>query len=120
MAYKYRSLTNKLLMAGSQNWMPCLRRTQDSYLVWPTKKKVSTLPETNSSHLKMDGWKMYFLLGFGRFSGAFAVSFREGNYNPWLLLVPLKGGITSQTTKFKKSSAQKILKNSDTRVSCWK
>ena len=37
-----------------------------------------TLPETNSSPLKIDGWKSIFLLGFGLFSGAFAVSFREG------------------------------------------
>ena len=26
----------------------------------------------------MDGWNASFLLGFGLFSGAFAVSFREG------------------------------------------
>ena len=31
---------------------------------------VLTSPETNSSHLKMDGWKTTFLLGFGLFSGA--------------------------------------------------
>ncbi len=36
-----------------------------------------TLPETNSSPLKMDGWNTTFLLGPGLFSGAFAVSFRE-------------------------------------------
>ena len=41
---------------------------------------VNTLPETNSSPLKMDGWNTTFLLGFGLFSGAFAVSFREGNW----------------------------------------
>ena len=29
-----------------------------------------TIPETNSSPLKMDGWKMNFLLGFGLFSEA--------------------------------------------------
>ena len=39
-----------------------------------------TIPETNSSPLKMDGWKMNFLLGFGLFSGALAVSFREGTW----------------------------------------
>ena len=38
-----------------------------------------TLPETNSLHLNHWGWKMSFLLGFGLFSGAFAVSFGEGN-----------------------------------------
>ena len=39
----------------------------------PTKKKhkkKSTLPETNSSHLKMDGWEITYLLGPGLFSGA--------------------------------------------------
>ena len=33
-------------------------------------QKKSTLPETNSSHLKMDGWKITYLLGPGLFSGA--------------------------------------------------
>ncbi len=32
-----------------------------------------TLPETNSSHLKMDGWNTSFLLGPGLFSGAMLV-----------------------------------------------
>ena len=27
-------------------------------------------PETNTSHLKMDGWNISFFLGFGLFSGA--------------------------------------------------
>ena len=40
-----------------------------------------TLPETNSLPLKMDGWNTTFLLGFSLFSGAFAVSFREGFLN---------------------------------------
>ena len=31
---------------------------------------TGTLPETNSSPLKMHGWKMMFLLGPGLFSGA--------------------------------------------------
>ena len=35
-----------------------------------------TLPETNSSHLRMDGWKISFLLGWPVFRGY--VSFREG------------------------------------------
>ena len=35
-----------------------------------------TLPETNSLHLKMDGWKTTFLLGPGLFSGAMLVSGR--------------------------------------------
>ena len=41
---------------------------------------LTTLPETNSSPLKMDGWNTNrFLLGPGLFSVAFAASFREGN-----------------------------------------
>ena len=31
---------------------------------------VATLPETNSSHLKMDGWNTHFLLGWPICSGA--------------------------------------------------
>ena len=34
---------------------------------------LSTLPETNSSPLKMDGWKMYFLLKVRPFLGAMLV-----------------------------------------------
>ncbi len=33
-------------------------------------KKLSTLPETNSLTLKINGWKMHFLLGPGLFSEA--------------------------------------------------
>ncbi len=46
----------------------------------PIKNKWCTLPETNSSHLKMDGWNtiVSFWDGLSLFSGAFAVSFREG------------------------------------------
>ena len=36
-----------------------------------------TLPETNSSHLKMDGWNTNFLLGRPIFQGR-TVSFTEG------------------------------------------
>ena len=35
-----------------------------------------TLPETNSSPLKMDAWNTTFLLGFGLFSGDMLVSGR--------------------------------------------
>ena len=38
----------------------------------------STLPETNSSPLKINGWKMSFLLGRRIFRGKLAVCFREG------------------------------------------
>ncbi len=39
-----------------------------------------TLPQTNSSHLKLDGWQMSILLGqtLPIFRGKLAVSFREG------------------------------------------
>ena len=36
----------------------------------------NTLPETNSSHLKMDGWKMNFLLGWPIFRCELLVSGR--------------------------------------------
>ena len=39
-----------------------------------------TLPKTNSLPLKMDGWNTTFLLGPSLFSGALAVSFREGSW----------------------------------------
>ena len=35
-----------------------------------------TLPETNSSHLKMDGWNTSFLLGWPIFRGEMLVSGR--------------------------------------------
>jgi len=41
----------------------------------------NTLPETNSSPLEMDGWKMYFLLGWPIFRGY--VSFRDIHHFPW-------------------------------------
>ncbi len=47
-----------------------------------------TLPETNSSHLKIDGCKMRFLLGPGRFLGAFAGSFRQ-SIHLWLHVLSL-------------------------------
>ena len=43
----------------------------------PALRNKGTLPETNSSHLKMDGWNTTFLLGLPIFRGY--VSFREGN-----------------------------------------
>ena len=43
-----------------------------------------TLPETNSSHLKMDSLKITFLLGPGNFSGAIYVKLR-GVYLVYLL-----------------------------------
>ena len=47
-----------------------------------------TLPETNSSPLKIGGWETILilsLLGLGPFSRAFAVSFREGIRIPEML-----------------------------------
>ena len=43
---------------------------------WP---KEIPVPETKSSHLKMDGWKRIFLLGRPTCMGY--VSFREGNFH---------------------------------------
>ncbi len=40
-----------------------------------------TLPETNSSPLKMDGWKISFLLGWLNIERA--VSFREGKFSDY-------------------------------------
>ena len=40
---------------------------------------LTTLPETNSSHLKLDGWKTILSFWEGNFSGR-TVSFREGSY----------------------------------------
>ena len=40
---------------------------------------VGTLPETNSSHLKMDGWNTSFLLGWPIFRGDMLVS-GKGKY----------------------------------------
>ena len=43
-------------------------------IAWRPQSFLSTLPETNSSHLKMDGWNTRFLLGWPIFSGAMLVS----------------------------------------------
>ena len=54
---------------------------------------VSTLPETNSSHLKMDGWNTIFLLGLPVFRGE-NVSFRKyklGGGFKYFLFSPLLG-----------------------------
>ena len=48
-----------------------------------------TLPETNSSHLKMDGWNINLLLGPYLFSGAFAAGFRESVCD----VIVFRGGI---------------------------
>ena len=52
---------------------------------------ISTLPETNiapdNGRLEYDP----FLLGFGLFSGAFAVSFREGNFYKFPLFFYIMG-----------------------------
>ena len=55
------------------------------------------LPETNKSHLKMDGWKtMNFPFGMDTFlAGVFAVSFREAivlKNSQQILQVLVKGG----------------------------
>ena len=50
-------------------------------------------PETNSLPVKMDGWKMSFLLGFGLFSVAKMSGFREGKFRGMpLYLTPFRLG----------------------------
>ena len=51
------------------------------YLMILAMKLTISLPETNSKFAPENGCLEYdrFLLGFGNFSGAFAVSFREGS-----------------------------------------
>ena len=43
-------------------------------VVWDSGNSPATLPEINSSHLKMDGWKTSFLLGRPIFSCQLLVS----------------------------------------------
>ena len=52
-----------------------------------------TLPETNSSHLKMGGWNTSFLLGWPNFRGY--VSFREGSFKKVLFSPQTKWGKVS-------------------------
>ena len=66
---------------SSRNHRNCLQfpekiseKKQETHTVW---EQIITLPETNSSHLKLDGWKTNFLLAHLIFTGY--VSFREGN-----------------------------------------
>ena len=47
-----------------------------SLILCPARFKDITLPETNGLHLKMDGWKMNFLLGGPIFRGELLVSGR--------------------------------------------
>ena len=65
-------------------------------LSWKSANK-STLPETNSSHLKHWNWKMSFLLGFGLLVGAMPCSlmFADGNifWKGMLLPALLRGCI---------------------------
>ena len=71
-----------------------------------TKKKHPTPTKTNESPLKINGWKMYFLLKWFLFLGDEFVSFREGTlvnycyYPPSTTftefqVVPFLGGIRS-------------------------
>ena len=49
---------------------------------------INTLPETNSLPLKMDGWNTSLSYWGGLFSGAFAVSFREGIPPSYMGIIP--------------------------------
>ena len=61
----------------------CFGKKQKMMTKVKKKNKPSHTPETNILHLKMDGWKMNFLLGRPIFSGY--LCFREGNFlkNRW-------------------------------------
>ena len=48
-----------------------------------------SLPETNKSHPKMDGWNMIVSFSDGIFSGAINVSFREGNLFIFMIRDPM-------------------------------
>ena len=70
--------------------MPCwigggpVKLAQD-YIFFDMAELNTTLPETNSSPLKMDGWKTSFLLGCHLLRGY--VSFRECIHScdmPWI------------------------------------
>ena len=56
--------------------------------------------------LKIDGWKMNFLLGPGLFSGTMSLSLREcilrmsGGYDPYVGQSPHGFGITGYATEF--------------------
>ena len=49
---------------------PCFK-VQINFVDCFVLQEKCTLPETKSSHLKMDDWKISFLWGLGPFSGAF-------------------------------------------------
>ena len=72
---------------GLANWALCCSKAkvygpqvyefngdQPYFLKGEMLMKWNTLPETNSSHMKMDGWSCFW---DGLFSGAFAVSFKH-------------------------------------------
>ena len=59
---------------------------------------IDTLPETNSSHLKMDVWKTNLSFYNGPFSGAFAVSFGQGKYREYETVVH-PGGLMAGSYK---------------------
>ena len=83
-----------------------------------THHHLDTLPETNSSHLKMDGWNTILSYWGGLFSGAFAVSFREGNI--WELFL---GSVTNFPSKHRlaaKRRKSKIRFKPHTWMSRWK
>ena len=76
------------------NWRGCSHLDSGQGLRRTALGKRVPLPETNSSPLKIDGWNTTFLLGFGPFSGALAVSFREST------LVEKKGQLPPKVTGF--------------------
>ena len=54
---------------------------KEASIIQPVTVKPYTLPETNGLHVKMDGWNTIVSFWDDLFAGAFAVSFREGNFD---------------------------------------
>ena len=68
-------MENRENVSHSWNYINLPKKTTEKIKIRSLSGR-STLPETNSSHLKMDGWNMSFLLGPGLFSGGYD-TFRE-------------------------------------------
>ena len=67
---------SELHIIHNMDW--AVRKEVEAHRIFCTVVYWFTLPETNSSHLKMDGWNTTFLLGWPIFRGHGHVSFRGG------------------------------------------
>ena len=83
--------------------------SQGNPAFWMCLSKI-TLPQTNSSHLKMDGWNTILSFWDGLFSGAMLVSGRVGDLwknNP-LQNTLQENGVTYPTKQRESGPAKKI------------